>query len=63
MSIDDRTNVMQVANVSADNLETALKMYERAKKGGIDRAAQNIRNVGAKILAKAQKANGRDGKV
>lgn len=39
---------------SADNLETALKMYERAKNGGIDRAAMNIRNVGAKILAKSQ---------
>jgi len=47
----------------ADNLETALKMYERAKKGGIDRAAQNIRNVGAKILAKAQKPSGGDGKA
>jgi len=54
---------MQELTHLADNLETALKMYERAKKGGIDRAAQNIRNVGAKILAKAQKANGGDGKV
>jgi hypothetical protein len=45
-----------VTNNPADNLETALKMYERAKKGGIDRAAMNIRNVGAKILAKAEAA-------
>ena len=45
-----------VTDKLADNLETALKMYERAKNGGIDRAAMNIRNVGAKILAKAQAA-------
>jgi hypothetical protein len=45
-----------VTNKPADNLETALKMYERAKNGGIDRAAMNIRNVGAKILAKAEAA-------
>jgi hypothetical protein len=47
-----------VADESADNLETALKMYERAKNGGIERAAQNIRNVGAKILSKSQAAQG-----
>lgn len=39
-------------NILADNLETSLKMYERAQKGGIERASQNVRNVGAKILAK-----------
>jgi hypothetical protein len=35
---------------TANNLEPALKLYEKAQKGGIDRAAQNIRNVSAKIL-------------
>jgi len=40
-------------------------MYERAKNGGIDRAAMNIRNVGAKILSKAQAAEsaGKGGKA
>jgi uncharacterized protein YggU (UPF0235/DUF167 family) len=36
----------------ANNLEPALKLYEKAQKGGIERAAQNIRNVSAKILSK-----------
>jgi hypothetical protein len=44
-----------MADPLADNLETALKMYEKAKNGGIERAAQNIRNVGAKIITKNQK--------
>jgi len=29
-----------------------LKLYEKAEKGGIERAAQNVRSVSAKILAK-----------
>jgi hypothetical protein len=33
-------------------------MYERAKKNGVERAAQNIRNVGAKILAQKVKEAG-----
>ncbi|ORX37227.1 hypothetical protein BD324DRAFT_650833 [Kockovaella imperatae] len=36
---------------STGNLEASLKMYERAEKGGIERAGQNIRSVSAKILA------------
>ncbi|KAK1925872.1 TPR-like protein [Papiliotrema laurentii] len=37
---------------STDNLEPALKLYEKALQGGIERAAQNVRSVSAKILAK-----------
>ena len=36
----------------ADNLDTALTLYEKAQKGGVERAAQNIRSISAKILAK-----------
>ena len=35
---------------AAGNLDSSLKMYERAEQGGIARAAQNIRSVSAKIL-------------
>ncbi|RSH87976.1 uncharacterized protein EHS24_000499 [Apiotrichum porosum] len=37
---------------STDSLETALTLYRKAQAGGIERAAANVRNVGAKILAK-----------
>lgn len=36
---------------ACEQLEEALKAYERAQEGGIDRAKENIRNVNAKILA------------
>ncbi|KAK4683591.1 hypothetical protein P7C73_g6647, partial [Tremellales sp. Uapishka_1] len=41
---------------STDNLETALTLYQKALKLGIERAAQNVRSVGAKILAQKVKA-------
>jgi hypothetical protein len=40
----------------ANNLETALNLYEKAQKGGIERASQNIRNISAKILANRAEA-------
>ena len=43
---------VRVSSSTADNLETALSMYERAEAGGIGRAGQNIRSVSAKILSK-----------
>lgn len=41
---------------AADKLEMALQMYKKAQEGGIDRAAQNIRNVSAKLLGMKAKA-------
>lgn len=35
-----------------DKLETALTLYKKALAGGIERAENNVRNVGGKILAK-----------
>ncbi|ORY30559.1 hypothetical protein BCR39DRAFT_494484 [Naematelia encephala] len=37
---------------STDNFEPALNMYQRASKGGVERAEQNIRSISAKILAR-----------
>lgn len=34
----------------AGNLDTALTLYKKAQSGGIERAAQNVRNVSAKLL-------------
>lgn len=36
----------------------ALQMYKKAQAGGIERAAQNIRNVSAKLLGMKAKAEG-----
>ncbi|KIJ55350.1 hypothetical protein M422DRAFT_57828 [Sphaerobolus stellatus SS14] len=41
------------------HLENALEHYKRAKTYGVDKADVHIRNVGAKILAKQLKENGR----
>ncbi|AAW47066.2 hypothetical protein CNN01320 [Cryptococcus deneoformans JEC21] len=35
---------------STGNLDTALTLYKKAQSGGIERAAQNVRNVSAKLL-------------
>ncbi|WVF69003.1 hypothetical protein IAT40_003777 [Kwoniella sp. CBS 6097] len=40
---------------STGNLETALTLYKKAQSGGIERAAQNVRNVSAKILGQRAK--------
>lgn len=40
---------------STDALDTALTLYKKAHAGGVERAATNIRNVGAKLLAKRLK--------
>ena len=42
----------QLTNDAADNLEPALKLYEKALEGGIERASQNVRSISAKILTK-----------
>jgi hypothetical protein len=34
-------------------------LYKKAQQGGIERAAINIRNVGAKLLAKRLKEEGK----
>ncbi|KAK8858760.1 hypothetical protein IAR55_002989 [Kwoniella newhampshirensis] len=41
---------------STGNLETALTLYKKAQSGGIDRAAQNVRNVSAKIIGHRAKS-------
>ncbi|WVR06519.1 hypothetical protein IAU60_003550 [Kwoniella sp. DSM 27419] len=43
---------------STGNLETALTLYKKAHSGGIDRAAQNVRNVSAKIIGQRAKEEG-----
>ncbi|WWD18655.1 hypothetical protein CI109_103108 [Kwoniella shandongensis] len=43
---------------STGNLETALTLYKKAQEGGIDRAAQNVRNVSAKIIGQRAKSEG-----
>lgn len=40
---------------TADSLDMALQLYRKAQAGGIERAAANVRNVGAKILGKKMK--------
>lgn len=44
-----------LADTSANSLEQALKLYKKAHSHGIERAATNVRNVGAKILAQRMK--------
>lgn len=44
-----------LANRPANSLEQALALYKKAHSGGIERAATNVRNVGAKILAQRMK--------
>ncbi|TYJ58330.1 hypothetical protein B9479_000876 [Cryptococcus floricola] len=43
---------------SAGKLDTALTLYQKAEAGGIDRAAQNVRNVSAKLLGEKAKQQG-----
>lgn len=45
----------------AGNLDTALTLYKKAQSGGIERAAQNVRNVSAKLLG--QKATEQEKKA
>ncbi|OCF35132.1 hypothetical protein I316_03173 [Kwoniella heveanensis BCC8398] len=40
---------------STGNLDTALTLYKKAQSGGIERAAQNVRNVSAKIIGQRAK--------
>ncbi|EKC98664.1 hypothetical protein A1Q2_07024 [Trichosporon asahii var. asahii CBS 8904] len=40
---------------ATNSLEQALALYKKAHSGGIERAATNVRNVGAKILAQRMK--------
>ncbi|WWC62787.1 uncharacterized protein I303_105384 [Kwoniella dejecticola CBS 10117] len=40
---------------STGQLEPALTLYKKAQSGGIDRAAQNVRNVSAKIIGERAK--------
>ncbi|WVQ96518.1 hypothetical protein IAU59_003623 [Kwoniella sp. CBS 9459] len=40
---------------STGNFDTALTLYKKAQSGGIDRAAQNVRNVSAKIIGQRAK--------
>ncbi|WVQ85060.1 hypothetical protein IAT38_007224 [Cryptococcus sp. DSM 104549] len=40
---------------STGNLEQALTLYRKAQEGGIERAAQNVRNVGSKLLGQKAK--------
>lgn len=44
-SLADPTLMNRSLRIAAGALEPALKLYERSKSGGIDRAEQNIRNV------------------
>lgn len=46
------TDVLILPIVTAGALEPALKLYERSKAGGIDRAEQNIRNVSLRFRAR-----------
>ncbi|ADV25797.1 hypothetical protein I305_04807 [Cryptococcus gattii E566] len=46
---------------STGNLDTALTLYKKAQSGGIERAAQNVRNVSAKLLG--QKATEQEKKA
>ncbi|WVQ73403.1 hypothetical protein IAR50_002975 [Cryptococcus sp. DSM 104548] len=43
---------------SAGKLDTALTLYQKAEAGGIERAAQNVRNVSAKLLGEKAKQQG-----
>ncbi|RXK40005.1 hypothetical protein M231_02645 [Tremella mesenterica] len=59
LSPDDPEIAFNLAAVleSTNNLETALKLYRRAEKGGISRAGQNIRSVSAKLLTQSSSSS------
>ncbi|WWC88646.1 uncharacterized protein L201_003559 [Kwoniella dendrophila CBS 6074] len=47
---------------STNQLEPALTLYKKAQSGGIERAAQNVRNVSAKIIGQRAKSQEEESK-
>ncbi|KAK6908009.1 hypothetical protein I204_05984 [Kwoniella mangroviensis CBS 8886] len=45
---------------STGQLEPSLTLYKKAQSGGIERAAQNVRNVSAKLIGERAKAQEKD---
>ncbi|WRT67956.1 uncharacterized protein IL334_004930 [Kwoniella shivajii] len=46
---------------STGQLEPSLTLYKKAHSGGIERAAQNVRNVSAKIIGERAKSESKEG--